>query len=151
MERFLVAVDDDPQAEKVIEMAGELAETVGGSIVVCHIMPEEQYRKIEERQRQDEVEQPISITQAEERAQALAADAALGLKPYGVDFETEGRVGVPAEEIVTLAQEVDADLIVMGFEGLRGLERLRALGSVSRAVMEKTKRPVLIVPAVPEE
>ncbi|MDX1686799.1 MAG: universal stress protein [Candidatus Promineifilaceae bacterium] len=151
MERFLVAVDEDPQAEKVIEIAGELAQKVGGSIVVCHIMPEEQYRKIEERQRQEEVEQPISITEAEQRARALATDAALGLKPYGVDFEAEGRVGVPAEEIVTLAQEMDADLIVMGFEGLRGLERLRALGSVSRAVMEETKRPVLIVPAVPEE
>jgi len=151
MERFLVAIDEDPQAEKVIETAGELAQKQGATVIVCHIMPEEQYRKIEERQRQEEVEQPISITQAEERAQGLADDAALGLRPYGVTFKTEGRVGEPAAEIVALAQEVNAGLIVMGFEGLHGLERLRALGSVSRAVMERTKLPVLIVPAVPEK
>lgn len=151
MERLLVAVDEDPQAEKVIVLAGELAKKLAASIVVCHVMPEEQYRKIEERQIREEVEHPVSITQAEERAQSVAVDAALGLKPYGVSFETTGRVGEPAEEIVKLAQEMDADLIVMGFEGLRGLERLRALGSVSRAVMEKTKRPVMVVPAVPKE
>jgi len=151
MERVLVAIDEDPQAKKVIEIAGELGQKLGGNLIVCHIMPEEQYRKIEERQVREGVEQSFSITQAEERAQAIAADAALGLRAYGVDFETEGRVGEPAAEIVTLAKEESADLIVMGFEGLHGLERLRALGSVSRAVMEKTERPVLIVPAVPEK
>lgn len=151
MERFLVAVDEDPQAKKVIEIAGELAQKTGASVIVCHVMPEDQYQRIEERQRREDVEQPISITQAEERAQVIASDAALGLKSYGVDFETEGRMGEPAEVIVTLAKEEGADLIVLGFEGLRGLERLRALGSVSRAVMEKTERPVLVIPAVPEK
>ena len=151
MERFLVAVDEDPQAKKVIEMAGELAQKLGASLIVCHIMPEEVYENIEERQLREEVEHPLSITQAEEQAQEVASNAALDLKPYGVTFETAGRVGEPAEEIVKLAQEVNADLIVLGFEGLRGLERLRALGSVSRAVMERTKRPVLVVPAVPQE
>ena len=151
MKRFLVAVDEDPQAKNVIETGGELAQKVGATLVVCHIMPKEQYRKIEERQAREGVEQPISMTGAEERAQAVAADVARGLQAYGVTFETQGRVGEPAEEIVALAREMGADLIVMGFEGLRGVERLRALGSVSRAVMERTQRPVLIVPAVPEE
>lgn len=151
MKRFLVAVDEDPQAKKVIEIAGELAQKAGASVVVCHVMPEERYERIEERQLQEYVNNPFSITQAEEQARGIAEDAARGLQAYGVSFETEGRVGEPADEIVKLAQEVGADLIVMGFEGLRGLERLRALGSVSRAVMEKTERPVLIVPAVPEK
>lgn len=151
MKRFLVAVDEDPQAGRVIETAGELAQKLGASAVVCHIMPEEVYEKIEERQSREEVEHPLSLTQAEEQAQEVANNAALGLRPYGVSFEAVGRVGEPAKEIVRLAQEVDADLIVLGFEGLRGLERLRALGSVSRAVMEKTERPVLVVPAVPQE
>lgn len=148
MERILVAVDEDQQAPKVIEMAGKVAQACGAALTVCHVMPEERYRRIEAQQEREHVAVPFSISAGELQAQELAAGFARELHDYGVTFTSVGRVGDPAPTIVGLARELDADLIIMGFEALTGLDRIRALGSVSRAVMETTRRPVLVVPAV---
>jgi len=148
MERFLVAVDEDQQAPRVIEMAGRLAQASGAALTVCHVMPEERYRRAEAQQEKQHVAIPFSISAAELQAQELASGYARELHGYGVPFDVIGRVGDPAPTIVALARELDADLIILGFEGLTGIERIRALGSVSRAVMETTRRPVMVVPAV---
>lgn len=151
MKRLLAAVDEDPLADQVVDMAGHLAQRLGASVVVCHVMPEEVYHEIEEEQIRDRVEHPLSLTEAEEQANEVAQKVAQRLSAFKVRFETRGRVGKPAETIVSLAQELDVDMIVLGFEGLRGLGRLRALGSVSRAVLEQTRRPVVVVPALQPE
>ncbi|MFQ5434209.1 MAG: universal stress protein [Anaerolineae bacterium] len=150
MKHILVTIDEDPQAEKVIALAGEIAQKLGAHVTVFHVMADEKYRRIEEEQLHDQVEHPFTITQAEEQARSFAAETAVPLRDMGVSFDVRGKVGDPPTEILALAQEIDADFIVMGFEGLHGLDRLRALGSVSRAVMEKTRRPALIVPALAE-
>jgi nucleotide-binding universal stress UspA family protein len=148
MERILVAVDEDQQAPRVIEVAGRLAQACGASLTVCHVMPGDRYRRVEAQQEREHVAVPFSISAGELQAQELAAGYARELHNYGVPFATVGRVGDPAPTIVALARELDADLIIMGFEALTGIDRIRALGSVSRAVMEQTRRPVMVVPAV---
>jgi nucleotide-binding universal stress UspA family protein len=47
--------------------------------------------------------------------------------------------------IVTVADQIDATVIVIGSRGLSGLQE-RALGSVSHDVASHARRPVLIVP-----
>jgi len=150
MKRILVTVDEDPQADKVIALTGEIAQKLAARVTVLHVMPEETYRHIEAEQLRDRVQNPFTITQAEEQAREFAAETAVPLHQTGVEYDTQGKVGEPAAEILKLAQELDADFIVMGFEGLRGLGKLRALGSVSRAVLEQTERPALVVPALAE-
>ncbi len=150
MKQILVTVDEDPQAEKVISLAGEIAQKLGAHVTVLHVMPEEKYRHIEVEQLRDRVQNPFTITQAEEQARDFAVETAVPLHQNGIEYDTRGKVGEPAAEILQLANQLDADFIVMGFEGLRGLGKLRALGSVSRAVMEQTRRPVLVVPALTE-
>ena len=54
------------------------------------------------------------------------------------------RVGRPDEQIVALAEEIGAGLIVMGSRGLGGLRRL-LMGSVSDSVVRHAHCPVLIV------
>jgi nucleotide-binding universal stress UspA family protein len=49
------------------------------------------------------------------------------------------------EEIVRVADEIDAAVIVLGSRGLHGLPELAA-GSVSHDVVRHARRPVLIVP-----
>jgi nucleotide-binding universal stress UspA family protein len=149
MKRLLIAINEDPMALQVIETAGRLAQEWPASIVVCHIMPTPVFEGIQQELKgQRYVDQPFTYTQAEEQARAIAQAVAEGLGRFNVRWEARGRVGDPAQEIVALAQEVGADLIVIGFEGLRGLGKLRAIGSVSRAVMEQTRLPVLVVPAL---
>src|SRR4051794_13390561 len=51
----------------------------------------------------------------------------------GVEVETHTRQGDPAKVILDVAEELNADLIVVGARGLTGLERF-LLGSVSTKV-----------------
>jgi nucleotide-binding universal stress UspA family protein len=56
------------------------------------------------------------------------------------------RVGRPDEQVVALAEEIGAGLIVMGSRGLGGLRRL-LMGSVSDSVVRHAHCPVMIVRA----
>ena len=56
------------------------------------------------------------------------------------------RIGRPDEQIVDLAEEISAGLIVMGSRGLGGIRRL-LMGSVSDSVVWHAHCPVLIVRA----
>jgi nucleotide-binding universal stress UspA family protein len=53
-----------------------------------------------------------------------------------VHFFVHVRIGHAAEEILDLAQEVGADLIIVGSKGLTGVERL-VLGSVAEQVVRE--------------
>jgi nucleotide-binding universal stress UspA family protein len=61
------------------------------------------------------------------------------------------RVDVPSEEIARLASEIEADIVVIGTHGRRGLSRL-LLGSVAEGVVRLAPCAVLVVrpKAVPE-
>jgi nucleotide-binding universal stress UspA family protein len=62
----------------------------------------------------------------------------------GVEVETHAREGNPAEAILDTANEVKADLIVVGNRGLSGIKRF-LLGSVSQKVSEHADCNVMIV------
>ena len=53
-----------------------------------------------------------------------------------INFFVHARLGKPAEQILRLASEVGADLIIVGSHGLTGLERL-VLGSTSEKVVRE--------------
>lgn len=55
------------------------------------------------------------------------------------------RTGSPAREIVDVAEESAADLVVMGTHGRGSLDRIM-LGSVTERVLRTTRTPVLTVP-----
>ena len=60
------------------------------------------------------------------------------------------QVGYPVEEILKAAEEEKCDLIVLGNHG-KGFLQQAFLGSVSRSVLDRTRKPVLIVPLPPEK
>jgi nucleotide-binding universal stress UspA family protein len=67
-----------------------------------------------------------------------------------VAIETSIREGSPASEILKLAAEVKADLLVTGTHGRSGFERL-LLGSIVEKVLRKASCPVLTVsPRLPD-
>ena len=51
----------------------------------------------------------------------------------------------PAKAILDTAKKSGAGLIVMGSQGLRGLNKIKVLGSVSRQVLENAPCPVVVV------
>jgi len=60
------------------------------------------------------------------------------------------RVGHPVDEILRLAEKEGCDLIVLGSHGKGFLEHT-FLGSVSRMVLERSRKPVFIIPLPSEE
>lgn len=75
----------------------------------------------------------------------LRLAARLDLDP-GLDIEYRVADGDPAEEVVSEARVLGADLIVMGTHGRTGLSRL-LMGSVAEAVLRRAPCPVLTLKA----
>jgi nucleotide-binding universal stress UspA family protein len=71
--------------------------------------------------------------------QRVASNAGL------VDAERRVAIGHPAERLADLADEEDADLLVVGSRG-RGALKAAFLGSVSYNLVGVARCPVLIVP-----
>jgi nucleotide-binding universal stress UspA family protein len=67
------------------------------------------------------------------------------LTPADVSLAFAVKEGSPAKEIVRHADDISADLLIMGTHGRGGFERL-ILGSVTEKVLRTTQRPVLTVP-----
>ena len=60
------------------------------------------------------------------------------------------RAGYPVEEILNTADGEDCDVIVLGTHG-KGLLRQAFLGSVARSVLERSRKPIFIVPLPSEK
>lgn len=90
----------------------------------------------------------VAITRAHPDPQHLAAAeriiAELRAELGAGRVHTRVEVGHPADTICRLADEVGAELIVVGERGLGAAERL-LLGSVSDAVLRKASQPVTVV------
>lgn len=63
-----------------------------------------------------------------------------------VQFYVHARIGKPAEQILQLAHEVGADMIVIGSHGKTGVERF-VLGSVSERVVREAHCAVVVARA----
>jgi nucleotide-binding universal stress UspA family protein len=72
--------------------------------------------------------------EAEEAPQCLAQVSSILVRP-----------GYPVEEILKAADEEECSIIVLGTHG-KGFLKQTFLGSVARSVLDRAKRPVLIVP-----
>ena len=81
-----------------------------------------------------------------EVAESVLKRAARDALSKGVEVETHAREGQPAEVIIAVANQEQADLIVVGSRGLTGIKRY-LLGSVSSKVSEHAPCNVMIVRA----
>jgi nucleotide-binding universal stress UspA family protein len=84
-----------------------------------------------------EVEQRIESERLKELAKQVAS--------RGFKCESAVRFGLPADEILSVAAEQEADLLVMGSHGHGALYHLFT-GSVVTGVLKRSTCPVLVVP-----
>jgi len=90
-------------------------------------------------QHMDEVAERAARDRAEQGVER-ARDAGLNPQP-----RTHARGATIAETILSEADDVGAEVIVLGTRGLTGVKSL-LLGSVSHAVLQHADRPVMVVP-----
>lgn len=80
---------------------------------------------------------------AQDVLRTVADKKLLEAKAEGIKLFVHGRLGSPAKEIVELAGEAEADMIVVGTHGRSGVGRL-LLGSVAEKVVRLAPCPVLV-------
>jgi nucleotide-binding universal stress UspA family protein len=87
---------------------------------------------------------------AVERAQTVASAGAEEAAELGCDAEVriERDRGEAWQTILEIADEIDAELLVIGTHGTTAVQS-ELLGSVSGAVVHHSQRPVLVVPKQP--
>jgi nucleotide-binding universal stress UspA family protein len=96
----------------------------------------------------DEASLPAFTDQVQHESEAWAREFLARYCPVGLDrIRLELRVGRPEDLVPALAQEVDADLIALGWS--RELEGDRA--PVVRAALARSGRPVLLLPVETED
>ena len=89
-----------------------------------------------------ELVEPVQARAQEATDKVLAALSG----PHPESITVRAVSGIPAEAIMQVAADVNADMIVLGSRGAGGFARL-ALGSVSSAVVHHATLPVVIIPS----
>jgi nucleotide-binding universal stress UspA family protein len=140
---IVVGTDGSETARKAVQEAIDLAKAVGAAVVVVSAyepVPQARLRE-EARQTPDDLQWMIN---PREDVDATLSDAAGVIRDAGLEVETFAREGDPADAILDVAEERDADLIVVGNKGMTGARRF-LLGSVPNKVSHHAPCSVLIV------
>ena len=142
--KVLLATDGSEEAELATQAAVEMAEDTGSELHVVYVEPLPDFMKNDAGTPAYD-RQPYATV--EEEARETLRKLVWRVKVAGgAVADSHLRMGVVAEEIVALADELEADLIIVGSRGLRGIRRALG-GSVSKSVFRHAHRPVMVVRA----
>jgi nucleotide-binding universal stress UspA family protein len=135
-ERILLPTDGSTGTAHVALQAIDLAEQYGATIHVLHVIDTDMRSVLTEAG-----SGPDTLEKRGENAVGMVEQMG---RSHGIEVATEIRNGDPAETILTVADEIDADLIVCGTHGRSGVRR-QLLGSVAERVVRHASQPVLTV------
>ncbi|HEX6283180.1 MAG TPA: universal stress protein [Nitrososphaera sp.] len=158
--QILVPYDGSKPSEKALREAIRLAKYFQGNvqllllnvvleIMVPAVMLESRYRS------RITGERITSAQMAKELCQQLKESASKMLddkkqelmegQARDPNIATKVLLSQPVEKAIEYADEEKVDMIAIGSIGVSGISGLKARGSVSPGIVERTKRPVLVV------
>ena len=142
-ERIVVGTDGSETAGEAVRHATELGQAVGAKLDIVSA-----YDPVREgRLRGERLDAPGDVEHAvnpREDVNVTLDGAAAPAKQAGLEVQTHAREGDPADAIIDVAEEVGADVIVVGNKGMTGASRF-LLGSVPNKVSHHAPCSVLIV------
>ncbi|MDM9383844.1 universal stress protein [Chlorogloeopsis sp. ULAP01] len=130
----LFPIDQSREAREAAEVVINIVKKYGSRLVLISVVEEPEKDESSE----EVMSSPETVAQLLESAKSMFAE-------QGIQTETIERQGIPAFVICDVADEIDANLIVMGCRGL-GLTEEGATESVTNRVINLSPCPVLIVP-----
>jgi nucleotide-binding universal stress UspA family protein len=126
--KILMSLDRSARDVAAVSYTAKLAKRLKASVAVVHVVP------------------PIrgALPGTLSNAQGYAEGVAQSLREQGLTAEAFCGKGDPANMILEVAEEIQAELITMVTHGRRGMEKL-VLGSVADRVVSMSQSPVLLV------
>jgi nucleotide-binding universal stress UspA family protein len=141
--KVLLATDGSKDAEIATTTALDLANSTGSELHIV-LVEEDTYAYVDPSGYQFFPDAELEHELEQQARMRLDAEVEKIRSAGGAVAEAHLRVGAAPAEIVDLAEEIGAGLIVMGSRGLGGIRRA-LMGSVSDSVVRHAHCPVLVV------
>ena len=142
-DRIVVGTDGSETATEAVRTAVELARLSGAKLEIVSA-----YQPVPQQRLRDESEgisgDVAHAVNPREDVELVLGNAAAVAKKAEVDVVTHPREGDPADAILDVAEENDADLILVGNNGMTGARRF-LLGSVPNKISHHAPCDVWIV------
>jgi nucleotide-binding universal stress UspA family protein len=141
--RIVVGTDGSETASEAVRQATELAKATGG---VLHVVSA--YEPVpRDRLREETADVPGDVAHSlgpREDVNQVLEGAVKTAKGAGVEIQSHPREGEPADALLDVAEDIKADVIVVGNKGMTGAKRF-LLGSVPNKVSHHAPCAVWIV------
>lgn len=143
MKRLLVGIDGSDCGDRALGAAVDQARAGGAELVICYVISWSPYsfstpQENAERHRRREEELEAARTK-------LLDPRVAELKAAGLNARGLARHGHPVRTLVRLAEEQEADVIVVGRSGDTPL-KTRIFGGTAAGLVQSSPVPVLVVP-----
>ncbi|MEJ7582520.1 MAG: universal stress protein [Acidimicrobiales bacterium] len=135
-ESIVVGVDGSTSAASAFGQAAELAERFGAHL---HVVSAYTPLSVSGQSLPPEF---AGTVRSDSKVEALLSDLSSRARVRGIEVSSHSRTGDPATAIVEVADEQQADLIIVGNKGMKAR---RVLGSVPNSVAHKASCSTLIV------
>ncbi len=139
---IFVALDSSDAAHEALAIALQLAQSSHAEVGICSVVDP----LVVAGTSPPSPGADLVFRDLEADARRLVDEAVERAQIAGVRAHGETRCGAPAFELLQAAKRRDADLIVMGTHGRRGLKHF-LMGSVAETVLREASVPVLVVRA----
>jgi nucleotide-binding universal stress UspA family protein len=133
---ILLPLDNSPSDEAILTHIRPLAKMMGSRLILVHVADGFAARG----------QKSLNLDESDEirEDRAYLAKRRAELESEGFTVAAELKLGEPAKEILTLADQLSCDLIAMSTHG-HGVFKDLILGSVASEVRHRTNIPVLLV------
>lgn len=151
MKKILIALDYNPSAQKVSEIGYALGENQHAEITLLHVIGDPSYYATSQYD-------PIMGFGGYVNIDLLQPEIIDELKKSSLDFLSKAKEhlgddtikilvkeGSTAESILEAAENINADIIVIGSHSRRWLENI-LMGSITEYVLHHTNTPLFIIP-----
>ena len=140
--QILVPLDGSTRAEQALPVAARLARASGGSIVLLRVakLPVDYGGAFTQAPLLTEQIIETELDNVDDYLKTVATSATL----TGITVKTEAMFGQPLQDILSVADTLRVDLIVICSHGRTGLKRW-ALGSVAQALAHQSAVPLLVL------